>query len=892
MLRKVKKFVTDENVGIKEKLFRIILLVGNVMSVLTLLLGMTMQNFGLNAIPLILTVLIMVIASVLTIKYNKMDLAAILIGVVGFCGLLPYMFFVNGGPYSGVPIWYVLGILYMFLMFEGKKLILFVLLVIGVDAATYFIAYNNPELLTYFSSKPEMYQDSLFAVLIVAVPVGIFIRFQTAQLEKEKAITLVQKEELEKLGKSKDAFFANMSHEIRTPINTIIGLNEMILRETNSDEVAEDARNIKNASKMLLSIVNDVLDYSGLENGKMELVEVNYNPRNMFRELVKMVMVRMQEKKLQFVVDIDETLPQILKGDEKRIKQIILNILINAVKYTNSGSVTLSAWGRKNDAGKLVFRISVADTGIGIKQEDLENLYDSFKRVDNVRNVKVEGSGLGLAITKQLVDLMDGEIKVDSIYMKGSEFTVIIEQDIIDEIPIGAYDFLAADGNEEGKRYRQSFEAPEARILIVDDNDSSLLVVTKLLKATKLQIDVAKSGEECLNKTLEKAYNIVILDNMLPDINGRKLLKLLRIQENGLCKSAPVVLFSASVTENNRQDYIDLGFDACLTKPVDSLELEAEILKLLPPELVEYRLDYKSVMNDDNNIARMRRRKLKKIAVTSDCVCDLPQDMLEQYDIRIMYLYIETDRGNFQDTREIAVDNIVGFLTDKSSRLKPISAQVEDFEQFYADALTEAVDVIHISTAEHVGVTYSRAVEAAKGFAHVHVIESGAVSGGQGIMVLYAARLVQEGLSVNEIKAELLNIKGRIETSFLLPSVNIFYKSGFTDKISAKLCNLLNAHPIVRMRHSQMKMLGVRFGEIEAARRHFIHFRLRSRKRIEPGILIITHVCLSVKEQRELIKEVGRNMKFDKIIVQKACVTDACCSGVGTIGISYIVNDK
>lgn len=891
MLQRIKKYVTDETVGIREKLFRIILVVGNVMSVLTLLLGMTMQNFGLNAIPLVLTVFIMIVATILTVKYNKMDIAAIIIGVVGFCGLLPYMFFLNGGPYSGVPIWYVLGILYMFLMFEGKKLVCFVSLVISVDAATYIMAYNNSEILSFVSSKIEMYQDSLFAVLIVAVPVGIFIRFQTRQLEKEQARAFAQKEELEKLSKSKDAFFANMSHEIRTPINTIIGLNEMILRETNSDEVAEDARNIKNASKMLLSIVNDVLDYSGLENGKMELVEVNYNPKNMFRDLVKMVMVRMQEKKLQFIVDIDETLPQILKGDEKRIKQVLLNILINAVKYTNSGSVTLSAWGKKNDDGKLVLRIAVADTGIGIKQEDLENLYDSFKRVDNVRNVKVEGSGLGLAITKQLVDLMGGEIKVDSIYMKGSEFTVIIEQDIIDEIPIGSYDYMATEGTDEGKKYRQSFEAPEAKILIVDDNDSSLLVVTKLLKATKLQIDVAKSGEECLEKTLEKAYNIVILDNMLPDINGRKLLKKLRVQENGLCKNTPAILFSASITEHNKQDYMELGFDGCLGKPVDSLELEAEILKLLPQDLVEYRLDYKSVLTEEH-IARMRRRKIKKIAVTSDCVCDLPQDLLEQYDIKLMYLYIETDRGAFQDTREMAVDNIAGFLTDKSSRLKPISAQVEDFEQFYADVLTEAVDIIHISTAEHVGVTYSRAVEAARGFAHVHVIDSGAISGGQGIMVLYAAKLAQEGLSVNEIKAELLKIKGRIETSFLLPSVNIFYKSGFTDRISAQMCNILNAHPVVRMTQSQMKMLGVRFGEIEAARRHFIHFRLRNKRRIAPGILIITHVCLSVKEQKELIKEVNRNMKFEKIIVQKACVTDACCAGIGTIGVSYLVNVK
>lgn len=892
MIQKIRKYVTDENVGIREKLFRIILIIGDIMSVLTFLSGMTMQNFGQNMIPLLLTVAVMCLASVLTIKYDKADMAVLLIGVIGFCGLLPYMFFINGGPYSGVPIWYVLGILYMFLMFEGRKLIFFVSLEIIVDVMTYYIAYNNSEMLSFFESELELYQDSLFAVLIVAVPVGIFIRFQTKQLEKEQARVLLQKEEHEKLNKSKDAFFSNMSHEIKIPINTIMGLNEVILRDNISDEVAENARSIKNAAGTLLSIVNDVLDYSGLENGNIELMPVNYSPKSMFSELVKLSMACIQEKKLQFIVDIDETLPQTLKGDDRRIKQAVLNILINAVNYTDAGTITLSAWGRKNDNGRLLLKILVTDTGTGIKQEEMESIYDSFKMSDKKETGKSEVNRLGLAISKQLVDLMGGEIKADSIYMKGSEFTVTIEQDIIDEVPIGPYDFMAAaNGDEEGKRYRQSFEAPGAKLLVVDYDDSSLLVVAKLLEATKLEIDVAKSGEDCLNKTLEKAYNIVILSNMLPDMNGRALLKKLRVQENGLCKNVPVLLLSTSVTENNRQDYIEQGFDGCLAKPVDSLELETEILNLLPRELVEYRLDYKSVQTD-KDAARMRRHRLKKIVVTSDCICDLPNDLLEQYDIKIIYFYIETATGNFQDTKELDIDNIAGLLENRESMLRPVCAGVEEFEQFYADILTEAVDVIHISAARHVGAAYDNAVMAAKGFAHVHVIDSGSISGGQGIMVLYAAKMVQEGFSADEVRAELLKIRGRIETGFLIPSVNLFYNSGFSNILSAKLCDLLKAHPVVRLKQSQMKLLGVRFGEIEAARRHFIYFRLKSKKNIDPGVLIISHVCLSVKEQKELIKEINRNMKFDKIIVQKASVTDACCSGIGTIGVSYLLSEK
>ena len=891
MFRKIKKFMAAEDIGIREKFFRIILYVGLLLTIITFFFGMSMDNFKENVVALTLLPLCLIFAIILTVKYKKMTLAAALIQLVVFCGMMPITFFSNGGVHSGSPIWYVFGILYCFLMFQGRQLIVYLLIMVSVYGGSFVLAYTHLEMLVFITSEAEIYMDVFMGMLLVSIPTGILIQYQVKLLDKNQKITVEQKEELEKLAKSKDVFFANMSHEIRTPINTIIGLNEMILREDVSDEVRENAINVKSASNMLLSIVNDILDFSGLGNGKMELINANYETKNMFSDLVNIIGVRMQEKKLQFNIDIDEHLPSVMYGDEKRIKQILINILSNAVKYTDTGSVTFTAWGQKTDDNRLVLRVSIADTGIGIKQEDIDTLYDTFKRVNSERNAKIEGNGLGLAITKQLVELMGGTIGVDSIYMKGTEFVVKLEQDIVDTTPIGVCNF-ALGSEVEDSTYHQSFEAPEARVLFVDDNDTNLMVVKKLLRATKIKIDVAKTGEECLEKTKEKTYDIIVLDYMLPDYDGRTMLKAIRTQENGLCRNTPLIAFSAAITENNIQTFMDNGFDGCLSKPVDPLLLEAEMLKFIPEELIEYReVENKADDYSEDNEWK-RRRKHRKILITTDCVCDLPREVLEREEIKMMYLYIQTESGIFQDTKEMDVDMLEQFLSDKDTSIRSMSAPVEDFERFFADALTEAIDVIHIAPAEHVGVTYKRASEAAKGFAHVSVIDSGNISGGQGIIALHAARLVREGYSVNEIKEEIARIRDRIELYFLMPSVNIFYKYGFTDRITAKLCNILRAHPVVDIKRSHMRVSGVWFNSVSTARRHFIAWRARRKKKIDSDLLIITHVCCTVREQREILREVNKHFKFKEIIIQKACVSNACNAGVGTIGLAFMTKEK
>ena len=499
-----------------------------------------------------------------------------------------------------------------------------------VDIASYFVAYRHPELVIPMESREAIYVDSLFAILATGLACGFIILFFMYLYETERAVVLKQNEELEAASNSKNASFARVSHEIRTPINTIVGLNEMILRENPTGETAEYAKNIKSASKMLLSLVNDFLDLSRIESQRMEIFPVPYKTQNMIAELMDMVRVSVQEKGLELFAEVDENLPSELIGDEKRIRQILINILANAVKYTNEGSITLSASGVRTGDNHVLLKISVADTGIGIRKEDIPHLYETFSRVDEKNNIRVEGTGLGLSIAKQLLDLMGGEITVDSIYTKGTVFTIELKQEIVDDTPIGSESFAIVEDDEEAEGYRQLFEAPAARVLLVDDNDLNIVVVQKLLEATKVEIDVAKSGEECLEKTRQRLYHVILMDYMMPGMDGHETLKRLRMQENGLCRDTAVVLLTANTLEETQRMMKDVRFDGYLEKPIDSKKLEESILHFLPNELVEYR---KNVLPDrakENEIQKISGRKRKTVYITTDCVSDLPPELIEK----------------------------------------------------------------------------------------------------------------------------------------------------------------------------------------------------------------------------------------------------------------------
>ena len=365
----------------------------------------------------------------------------------------------------------------------------------------------------------------LLLVLFVIITVYMFI---AAEKAKESDELREAKEEAENANKAKSQFLANMSHEIRTPIHGIMGMNEMVLRETQDDNVRGYAKNIKHASENLLEIINGILDFSKIEAGRIEIEEGAYSVRGLLNDVVNMVAHIASKKGLEFEVNVDENLPAELYGDVGKIRQVMVNLLNNAVKYTNEGKVTLTVRGNLvND--NINLKIKIKDTGIGIKEENIEKLFADFERVDTEKNKDIEGTGLGLAIVNRLVQYMGGKIKVSSEYGKGSIFSVSVPQKIIDRKVIGDYKIAleTVEISEEGI-HTASFVAPTAEILVVDDHEMNLLVLKNLLKESKAQVTTCGSGKECIELMIKNTYDVVFLDHMMPEMDGIETLKRLR----------------------------------------------------------------------------------------------------------------------------------------------------------------------------------------------------------------------------------------------------------------------------------------------------------------------------------------------------------------------------
>ncbi len=572
-----KRFFDVNNIQLL--LYNIVVVVGTIGGTTALVVGIV------GGLPQRQNIFILAALAVLVVSFyignwkNMLNIGgAMVVGIISLV-LFPVIFFTDGGVYGGMACWFIIGIVFSVLLVSGRLLYILVPAQIIVIVACYVIAYKHPELVTAFDTEEKIYIDVVQSVIVIGLAIALIFLFQISIYKKLLKSTA-------EANKAKSEFLSNMSHEIRTPLNAIIGMNEIILRQSSDEEISSCALMVQNSSEALLNLVNDILDISKIEAGKMEIVADEYHITSLCSDCYNMVIDRAAKKDLNLSFTCDEYMPSVIRGDMTRVRQVVMNLVTNAVKYTESGDVNVNISGSLMPAangGKQVFvKIVVADTGIGMTSEDTSRLFDKFERFDMEKNRTVEGTGLGMSITKELVSLMDGEIDVESIYGEGTTFTVVIPQEVVDDTPIGKVDVSTVNANAPRKYHKETFTAPDAKILVVDDVESNIKVARGLLSGTELQIDSATSGKAAIELACANSYDIIFMDHMMPEMDGIEAFHTLQENPANKCVDTPVIMLTANALSGEREKYLAEGFDDYLTKPIRANELEDMIIDYLP----------------------------------------------------------------------------------------------------------------------------------------------------------------------------------------------------------------------------------------------------------------------------------------------------------------------
>lgn len=598
-------------------------------------------------------------------RTGKYQLCYLITIIVVFMLLFPILFFISGGYHSGMPSFFIFAVVFTVFMLEGKIALIMSALEMILYVGICIFAYFNSHTVNFLQTEADILLDSVIAFATVSISLGItmylhFRMYNVQRLELEKA-----KEEALALSEVKTRFLANMSHEIRTPINVMLGMNEMIMRESQSVQISRYAANIQNAGKTLLTLINNILDVSKMESGKLDLVKESYKMIELISDLAMIGQESAAKHGIMFSTEADQYLPSILYGDFIHIKQVVMNFLSNAVKYTKEGSVTLS-FSQKNIDDWIILCIRVKDTGIGIDKNKQEYLFEAFTRGDLPAHSNIEGTGLGLAIAKELTGLMDGKIYVDSILGSGSIFTVEIPQRIEDSTPIGIWKFEQSAVRLE----ESSFIAPKGNILIVDDNKENLEVIKLLLKRSLLQIDTALSGNESLQAVTRKRYDIIFMDHMMPDMDGIETLKQLR--EIGI--DTPAVALTANAVAGARELFLASGFSDYLSKPIMWKELDDTIIKLLPKELVK--LSGKGTTENDLAVENLRKKLLNYDILIDEGLKYVSGDLLQYKALIAIFIeYFDESRTEI-DTLFMAKDfgNLIYSIHSLKSKTRTIGA--------------------------------------------------------------------------------------------------------------------------------------------------------------------------------------------------------------------------
>lgn len=617
--------------------------------------------------------------------------------VVIFMFLFPIMFFKSGGYKGGMTSFYIFGILFTIFMLEGWLMFFCVWLELIIYIFTIGIAYYYPDTVIWFQSEKEIVVDVLTGVVVSSASLGVAMYLHFRIYKKQQVFLTQAREEAMEANRAKSTFLANMSHEIRTPINVMLGMNEMILRESESREVVQYAKSVEKAGNYLLSLINNILDITRIESKKLDIIEEKFSLRQLVQEVCLIGAKQAEAKNLEFVVDVEKTLPEYLIGDALHIKQVILNLINNAVKYTKKGKIFLEVCQEEKQIS-----FSVKDTGIGIKKEDMEALFDMFMRADIKRHRNIEGSGLGLTIAKELCEQMGGHIQAESIYGKGSNFTVYFPLKDAGTEKIGQWKVVEGEPVQEK---RKKFFASEAQILLVDDSEQNIQVITSLLRRTGVQLDTAASGFECIEKVRNKKYHLIFLDYMMPEMDGIETFHRLKKEVNG--QSVPVIALTADVSTGIHQHFLSEGFSDYLSKPVMWEKLEELLLQWLPAALVSM----KNGAGEDWNITEKQlldlKQKLKKWDIELSEGLRLLSGSISQYR-KLAELFVEYYMPNkeqlarsferLQNTQK-EIKNMTGLIHTLKSNARAVGA-IELYElSFVMEKKGKIQDVNYINKA-------------------------------------------------------------------------------------------------------------------------------------------------------------------------------------------------
>ncbi len=831
-----------------------------------------------------LSVLLFAVIVAVSIRLDRVRWGINALAFLAAYVVVPVTFFTGGGIYGGAPLWIVFSVMFVSILTKGRARTFFLVSSAAISLAVYLISYLYPQFVA-MRTQEDVFYNSEISVLLVGTMVSLFVIFQIEVYREENRRSEARGEKISQLVKSQNQFFSNMSHELRTPINTIIGFNEMILRENTSDEVAEDAVNIQAASRLLLNLINDILDMSKIESGKMELMPVNYRTGDMLSDVVGMLWLRAREKGLAFRVDVDPALPAELYGDEMRIKQVLINVLTNAIKYTKEGSVSLSVQFELRDGDTALVTYAVSDTGQGIKKEELPYLFSAFRRVDAEKNRYIEGTGLGLSIVKQFVDMMGGSVTVNSVYTQGSTFLVTIPQKVVGSGQLGRLNIETRHVEERRKRYRRSFEAPDARVLVVDDNSANLLVTTKLLRETKIAVDTAESGAEALKKTFETRYHVILLDHMMPEMDGVECLHEIRGQVGGLCREARVAALTANAGSEMRELYAREGFDGYLVKPVSGEELERELRRLLPQELVR-----ESGPDEGGglNVTAQLEQKRLPLVITTDSICDLPRQELKKREIEAIPYHIRTENGVFLDGVEAETEEVLERLAEGRGGLYSEPPSVEEYEAFFARQLKRANRVVHIALTGGLHDSGCNAArEAAKMFGNVTVIDSRHVTSAVGLLALAADDMAKGGQDAEQIAAEVEKLCREVSCSFIVSDTEYMTNSGRLNHSFNIVANAFLLHPVLGVKSGRLVVKRIYLGAKKLAWKRYVASALRPRGRIDRTRLFIPYVGVGGEDLKEIEAEVRKRVEFGEIIFQKAAPATSVNCGPGTFGLVF-----